>query len=440
MNTIERLYNFQKYVKDTLLEYDMCIFGGAVRNSLWRSIHEFNRIERTDDMNYLEKIWDTTFDPDTVYNRTGIYKDIDAIVVEEIFDKFCDEMKKHNRLKLVRKSTKQEVYGSSEVNELLKENLVKRIDMYVYPPFTVDYSFRVSADLFVCTSVEVSNRLKKTLANGVEYQCNKLCIEKYGNKIVTSVLGSSDVTKLAFILGQMKEDLAMRDSPYTVAPTYRTAKMIEYGWYVDVGPLYNYFRNPIVYVFIRATDSEECNICHSSLDGEEYNGRYLFVKIESKIAHSKCYIQESIRCREILEQSDRESEAFVEAEGSEEVFNGENITESAESDSFNSTNEEQSDQPQPVLTEERNDDDYWVGNVRFLSGIAQPNDRDSDRDSDRDTNEYQSASLSHVQLVEQATELSRVHSLCTSENQKQLLERIYKLDQYILSNFINPKR
>lgn len=474
---------FDQYVFRKIIDLGFRVYGGAVRNRLWRSVYEKQRKSQYDSR-YFDLIWDYSFSPETEYNRKGTFVDIDCIGTYEQFQLLSSpEMDKFGDLRY-KISEKTIRYPIPEL-EIVKGEL-ETFTVKVTSKIRSHHNRSVEIDMFVCKSDKL-DQLYQLLGRNLDFACNGLCMQKINGVIMTSLLHCSSFERQLAVIEEMKRDEAslMR---HCVDKTmfHRVAKMIAYGWYAEFASLefYNYDGNGYptsnkLEVFARASDSVRCAICG---ERQESYRACIYARIGHKTMHLSCYIARSIRCYESnmgvrFGVSDTTEPDIVDTDSvHEEVLTVSEVLEPTPSpvviesefepipDQFSEgthapsvaseENQDDSDieelerftqfarrQEQTLddVVPERNEHVQIVGNVAFFNGIAQELDEyelfnlrqqlgiaendDDDDDSDFDANE----------------EIER-YSLCSLSSQKELLTVLKEFSEYMSRRYITARR
>lgn len=399
---------FDQHVFHKFLELGFRVFGGAIRNRIWRTINESDRKQRFGD-NYHTNMWDSNFDNESWYNRRGNFTDIDCIGTYEQYKLLtCPEMVKFGDLKF-KVSTKKIAYpipGIKVVEDELETFTVKvssKIRSHIYRV--------VDVDMFVCKSDKLE-QLYELLGRNLDFACNSLCMQKIDGVLTTSVMHRSSFERQYAIIDEMKRDEATLVNPVTKTIYHRVAKMLAYGWFVefDTFTLQNEYQEEnehTLFLFARSSDSVRCIMC----DHAHHNyGSTLYVRVVNDIYyHLSCYVEKSIQCYEAVtgtrftrqvsehqfvrigdpdindaesEQSDSEtSPELILVEPSDTTPVSNELTENnirtaddeddtASLDRFTQFARRQTQMLDDVVSEE-NDNIQIVGNVVFFDGIAQ---------------------------------------------------------------------
>lgn len=267
---------FKNALFDRLLDLGFCIYGGSVRDKIWKYVHDSDRKQEHGLSVFNEKLHDLSFSPETVHNRLGNFNDIDCIGTYDQFKQFIKLFPNIEFLK------PEEIEGLP-----IKRKELEIFNVSVLPD-------RVSIDMIVCTP-EYIPYVNKFLWYNLDFACNGICVQKINNIISFSLLHNNSLETQISIINDIKNDIAHLMDDKT--SYQRIGKMISYGWYVNLAELsFPHFniQKPnvtcIMYMFARQSDSIPCKLCN--IDNSTKN---LFILIDGLYYHAKCYVNQSIK-------------------------------------------------------------------------------------------------------------------------------------------------
>lgn len=291
---------FRQYVLNKVLDLGFRVFGGAVRNRIWRSINEDDRKKRFG-QDYLLNMWDPEFDSGSWYNRKGDIADIDCIGTYEQFSALTSkEMELYGDLKY--KVSKNSLRYPIPDLEIIEGEL-DLFTIKVTSKIRSSSRHMVEIDMFVCKSDKLK-WLYKLLETNLDFACNGLCMQKVDGVLTTSMLYYGSFDRVMKISAEMARDEASLMREMISKSTYhRVAKMISYGWFTEVGCLHDYDADGDVtggrnnlYLFARSSDTVPCILC--SLQ-QVFYGTATYIRIDrSNCYHLSCYVEKSIECYE----------------------------------------------------------------------------------------------------------------------------------------------
>ena len=164
---------YDQYVFHKILDLGFRIFGGSVRNRIWRSVNEQQR--RKHIPCFKERFWDPTFSQETIYNRWGGFHDIDCIGTYEQFAQLtCPEMVKFGDLKY---QIKQKNIAYSIDGLEIKEGEIEFFHIQVKPKIMTREYRCTEIDMFICRQ-DLLETVYKRIYDNLDFECNGLCMQK----------------------------------------------------------------------------------------------------------------------------------------------------------------------------------------------------------------------------------------------------------------------
>lgn len=301
-------HSYSQYVLNKFINLGFRIFGGAVRNRIWRSINERQRELYYGTTQYFDNLFNPDFSPETWHNRLGGYDDIDCIGTYEQFEQLEDpKMALYGDLiyKITEKRIKYVIEGINDIPSIKTYSIRVSSKIRMLPK-------TIKVDMFVCKKEHLIN-LYKVLYNHLDYECNGICIQKFDGIVTMSFMYYSSFKRVNDIVHKMKYDIAtlhrLTDN-YTVPRNmyHRVAKMISYGWTTGFGSFSPYGNDIFehvsntdlssIYLLARSSDSIICPICN-----DDRSTRQLYIMINNLTMHLQCYIEHSMYCYEVLNTS-----------------------------------------------------------------------------------------------------------------------------------------
>lgn len=481
-STYDRLM-FDQYVFHKVLDLGFRVFGGSVRNRIWRSVNDKYRRETIP--HFSEKFWDPSFNPETVYNRWGEFNDIDCIGTYEQYAQFTNpEMEKYGDLKY-RIKVKKIAYPINGLE--IKEGELETFTVKVTPKIRSRTHRSVEIDLFVCKP-ELLEPLYKTLYMNLDFECNGLCMQKINGSVTTSFLYYGSMERQIGIIDEIKKDDAILvHREVTKTMYHRVAKMIAYGWNVEFAkyesPFEHIAEDQKMFLFARQHDNFTCGICEDLGSDHSHFENIIYIKIGDSCFHFDCYVKKSREYYihinhtppdyveevepnvvDIVDDyldpsnlpSDDESDTSAEAHAAEAIEASEVEPESdvettaavegftpSEIESLNRFSAFARTQPQVLddVVPERHQQVQIVGNVVFFDGIAQDATDQEIDNIRRQLNFYDSYSEEDNEVTDvEATETAVSYYLCSCLKHKELLLQLIEFKQYIDRRYLFIRR
>lgn len=293
----EEDHMFKKYVLLKLLDLGFRVFGGAVRNHVWGSVHESERV-RSLGSEYLFRRFDHFYHPQSWHNRKMDYNDIDCIGTYEQFASLTGpEMRKNGDLKyaIFEKALNYPIEGLTIAKDVLETFTVK-ISLKI--PLNRRYS--VDVDMFVCKSDKL-HQLYKTLGANLDFACNGLCVQRVDGVMTTSFMCHSSYERLDKVMTHLKQDEALLLNRKVDRNMYhRVIKMMSSGWFVEFGiTSHRGLTEPPTRLFVlaRTKDVLRCHICNKR---NNTNAGQVYARIDGDTFHFDCYVTMSVCCYEVM--------------------------------------------------------------------------------------------------------------------------------------------
>lgn len=277
------IHLFKKYIFSKLLDLGFYIYGGAVRNMIWKSVN-LDYHKRRLGSSYDTDIYNKDYDPDSYYNRTGAYTDLDCICTT-------------NQFKIIA-SKEMELYG--DLKYVIDNQLPYAIDADKYTiqisPKFINTQLKVKVDLLVSDNIE---KVCGQIYDQLDFMCNGFCIRKINGIESMSLLATEPLEIQLSALDQFKKDYAVIKRPLDSSMYYRILKMVVYGWFTEICKIsinvenYGLLTNTLL-LFARKNNFMPCHLCNNT------NEDIIYVKIGTRISHLSCYLTESIKLYEII--------------------------------------------------------------------------------------------------------------------------------------------
>lgn len=469
-------HHFDQYVFRKILDLGFRVFGGSVRNRIWRSVNESDRKDQYG-AEFFSRMFDRDYCPETYYNRLGGFADIDCIGTYEQYQQLSSpEMTKYGDLRY-KISVKRIAYPI--IGLVIREGELETFTVKVSSRIRSHRIHTVEVDMFVCKSENLEN-LYNILNDNLDFACNGLCMQKIGGVLTTSLMYHGSLERQLAIVNEIKRDEAsLVQRSVTKSLYHRVTKMMAYGWFVEFDTLYvqnhDGYSHEVqhkLHLFVRSTDSSTCHICNRTRTSA-YDTHF-YVRVNGLTFHLDCYVGRSIRCYEAIqsarlqpveEPADNDSveqdiddctNPVLETQNSSLVLN--EILQESQSNA--SLEAEYSDPVPPIIDQpdnnvesdmvtrladirlhvpnnaiaERPERIEIIGNVGFLNGIALELDEQDLVEIRRRFGEAGSED-DLLSVGEANAEIERYH-LCSLSNQGETLNNLRDFLDYISSRYM----
>lgn len=282
------MHKYGQFVLNRFLNLGFVVYGGAVRNYIWRDVTKEEVIEQMGDENHFMNLHNPDVHRESFYRRTGSFADIDCIGTPDLLAK---------------------LYGS-EIGDLDVVVTEKRITGYTFNINIEDVKrytarvrsnipgsgFDVKIDMIICPGEQLES-LYRLLNSNLDFECNGFCMMIHDGVKKISKLGGGFFEHEELIKAEMSKDIARLIKPFDLDIYYRIVKMISYGWFVNLGEiLTSVDEYSLIQLFARSNELPHCSICRESR--YSIGGMHIGIRINGFDFHLSCYIEKSIICYE----------------------------------------------------------------------------------------------------------------------------------------------